>query len=63
MNEIHSVKNSNSISPKNIIMKKVKNLKQNINTNSNRYNLFHSNLSKPKKNGNKFNKSYYRAPY
>ena len=54
MNEIHSLKNSNCISPKNIIMKKVKNLKQNINhNNSNRYSLFHSNLSKPKKSGNK----------
>ena len=54
MNEIHSVKNSNCISPKNIIMKKVKNLKQNINNNnSNRYSLFHSNLSKPKKSGYK----------
>ena len=55
MNEIHSVKNSNCISPKNIIMKKVKNLKQNINNNNqNRYSLFHSNLSKPKKTSNIF---------
>jgi len=52
MNEINSVKNSNCISPKNIIMKKVKNLKQSINNNQNRYNLFHSNLSKPKKSNN-----------
>lgn len=52
MNEINSVKNSNCVSPKNIIMKKVKNLKQNINNNQNRYNLFHSNLSKPKKSNN-----------
>ena len=51
MNEIHSVKNSNCVSPKNIIMKKVKNLKQNINNNNpNRYSLFYSNLSKHKKN-------------
>ena len=51
MNEIHSVKNSNCVSPKNIIMKKVKNLKQIINNkNLNRYSLFHSNLSKQKKN-------------
>ena len=50
MNEIHSVKNSNCVSPKNIIMKKVKNLKQNNNNNNTkRYNLFHSNLSKQKK--------------
>ena len=52
MNEINSVKNSNCVSPKNIIMKKVKNLKQNISNNQNRYNLFHSNLSKPKKSNN-----------
>ena len=53
MNEIHSVKNSNCISPKSIIMKKVKNLKKNINNNNpNKYNLFHSNLSKPKKSSN-----------
>ena len=55
MNEIHSVKNSNCISPKNIIMKKVKNLKKNLNSNNaNKYNLFHSNLSKPQKNSNIF---------
>ncbi len=53
MNEIHSVKNSNCISPKSIIMKKVKNLKKNLNNNNlNKYNLFHSNLSKPKKSSN-----------
>ena len=50
MNEIYSLKNSNCVSPKNIIMKKVKNIKQNNNNNNpKRYNLFHSNLSKQKK--------------
>ena len=55
MNEAHSLKNSNYISPKSILMKKVKNLKQNINNNNNpnRYSLFHSNLLKPKKSSNK----------
>ena len=55
MNEIHPVKNSNCILPKNIIMKKVKNLKKNLNSNNaNKYNLFHSNLSKPQKSSNIF---------
>jgi non-specific serine/threonine protein kinase len=55
MNEIHPGKNSNCILPKNIIMKKVKNLKKNLNSNNtNKYNLFHSNLSKPQKSSNIF---------
>ena len=54
MNDVHSLKNSNNISPKSILMKKVKYIKQNINNNNNpnRFGLFHSNLLKPKKNSN-----------
>ena len=50
MNEINSLTNSKNITKKNLIMKKVKNLKQNFkDEHKNKYNIFHSKSGKTTK--------------
>ena len=50
MNEINSLTNSKNITKKNLIIKKVKNLKQNFqDEHKNKYNIFHSKSGKTAK--------------